>query len=389
MKEKLINKIAYYSFYLAVIIEVLIVIIDKSAWVNPVEGWLFRITFALCLIKIILTKYDRAECIAILCAGMLALISYKFSGRNELLRIVAFVAACKNIDMKKCLKLVFWLTAGGCLLLGVLSIIGVGGALSMTEDFGRGSVETRYMMGLGHPNAFHCMFWAIITLGIYVYENKASWYGYVSALVGNFLLYTMTGSKTSFAVLTLTILVAAFLKFVKSEKIKRIGGICLVAAQIFAMVISVVLAFIAKYTYEYDWSIDRGTRNTIVKKIDLMLTGRMRTLVETDRWEGTPSTWTLFSCPENNYYFDLGWVRLFYWYGIIPACIICLVLITLSIYLLNRKQYMALLIVASFAVYTIVEAHAVSDYIGRNYVIFILGGAMAGMLAGIKPKEDI
>ena len=39
--------IGQFCFYAGLVLELLIVIIDKSAYINPVEGQLFRITFIL------------------------------------------------------------------------------------------------------------------------------------------------------------------------------------------------------------------------------------------------------------------------------------------------------------------------------------------------------
>ena len=107
------SKIAYYSFYVAVIIEVLLVLIDKSAYTNPIEGRVFQITFLLFLIKVCFTKYTPSEYVLIFLFCVLGAISYFITDRNDIIRIVMFVAACKNIDMKKCLKLVFYLTLAG------------------------------------------------------------------------------------------------------------------------------------------------------------------------------------------------------------------------------------------------------------------------------------
>ena len=60
-KQSIFSKIAYSCFYLGVIIEVLIVLVDKSAYTNPIEGRLFQITFLLFLIKVGLTRYTRKE----------------------------------------------------------------------------------------------------------------------------------------------------------------------------------------------------------------------------------------------------------------------------------------------------------------------------------------
>ena len=69
----------------------------------------------------------------------------------------------------------------------------------------------------------------------------------------------------------------------------------------------------------------------------------------------------------------MGWIRLFYWYGIIPACIFIAVLLVMMLYCYRKKQYLAIMLIASFALYTVIEAHAVSVYLARNYVFFLIG----------------
>ena len=107
--------------------------------------------------------------------------------------------------------------------------------------------------------------------------------------------------------------------------------------------------------------------------IDRMLTGRISSLVETDGQAGVMSTWRLFSTEGTEYYFDMGWIRLFYWYGIIPAGITVFVLVLLLLYFIREKKYAEITVIASAALYTVVEAHLVSVYIGRNYILFLAG----------------
>ena len=62
-----IKKIGHVCFWIALVIELIIVIVDKSAYINPYEGMLFRMTFALFCVKILTTKYSRNEWIAAPC----------------------------------------------------------------------------------------------------------------------------------------------------------------------------------------------------------------------------------------------------------------------------------------------------------------------------------
>ena len=307
IEQKQIEKIAYGSFYLGVIIEVLMVIIDKSALINPIEGRLFQLTFLLFLIKTCLTRYDKKEYAVIAAFLALGAISYFVTGRNDIIRIVMFLAACKNVDMQKCLKLVFYMTLTGCLLIMFLSFFGIGGGIALTQDYGRGSVETRYTFGMGHPNAIQCMVWALTVLALYLYGEKWKWYGYVAALVVNVGFFFLTDSKTSLAAGVLAIGFTWIICKCKGEKIRKACGIGSILITFGSVILSVLVAFNAHYVYEYDWGTDTSKTAYLYKILDRVLTGRIRTLVGTTRWEGTVSTWRLFSEPVNNYYFDMAY----------------------------------------------------------------------------------
>lgn len=380
IEQKQIEKIAYGSFYLGVIIEVLMVIIDKSALINPVEGRLFQLTFLLFLIKTCLTRYDKKEYAVIASFLALGAISYFVTGRNDIVRIVMFLAACKNVDMRKCLRLVFYMTLTGCLFIMLLSLFGIGGGMALTQDYGRGSVETRYTFGMGHPNALQCMVWALTVLALYLYGEKWKWYGYAAALAVNIGFFFLTDSKTSLVAAVFAVGFTWIICKCKGEKIIKLCGIGSILVTVGSILFSILVAFKAHYVYEYDWGIDKSQTAYLYKMLDRVLTGRIRTLVGTVRWEGTVSTWKLFSEPANNYYFDMGWIRLFYWYGIIPGIIVTALLLVWAVYCYQKKEYLVLAFIANFAVYTVFEAHIVSPYIGRNYLLFLLGYYWGQML---------
>ena len=371
--RKQTEKIAYGSFYLGVIIEVLMVIIDKSALINPVEGRLFQLTFLLFLIKTCLTRYDKKEYAVIAAFLALGAISYFVTGRNDIVRIVMFLAACKNVDMQKCLKLVFYMTLTGCLLIVFLSFFGVGGGLALTQDYGRGSVETRYTLGMGHPNALQCMVFALTVLALYLYGEKWKWYGYAAALAVNTGFFFLTDSKTSFLVAVFAIFYTGMYQFIQRKIIKIICNVVGKLLVTGSIVFSIFISWTAHYVYEYDWEIDTSSKAAFFKKLDSILTGRVRSLTSSVRWEGTIRTWKLFSEPANNYYFDMGWIRLFYWYGIIPACVFIISLLVLMWYCVKKEDYRAFIVIVSLSVYAVMEAHTVSIYIARNYVLFLLG----------------
>ena len=387
-KQEILTKIAYYSFYIAVMIEVLMVIVDKSALINPIEGRLFQITFLLFFIKVCLTRYSLKEYGVIAIFLALGGVSYFVTGRNEIIRVVMFIAACKDIDMKKCLKLVFYMTLSGCVLLMLLSLTGIMGTVSLTMDYGRGSEETRYVLGMGHPNALQCMVWALTVLGLYLYGEKMKWYWYLFLLGVNVGFFYLTDSKTSLLVAVFVIVYAGILVLIKNDVFRKICSAMGILFTVGCIGMSIVIAANAYRIYNYVWYFEWTEPTQFFVYLDRALTGRIHSLVGTENWEGTIQTWSLFSKPENTYFFDMGWIRLFYWYGIIPAVIMILVLLWLMIYCIRKKDYMALVMLTAFAVYSFMEAHGISVYLARNYTFFLLGMYWNRMLCLQNGKES-
>lgn len=377
-----ISKIGFVCFYMAIITEVFLVIIDKSNYTNPIEGRLFQLTFILCLLKVCMTRYTVRECVTLFLFCALGAVSYFVTGRNEILRLVMMVAACKNVDMIKCLKVVFWLTFAGCTAIILLSVTGIYGTVLLTMDFGRGGVESRYALGMGHPNALHCMVWALTTLGLYLYGDKLKWYHYILVLVINIGVFFLSVSRTSLLVGLFTIAMSYLTSGKRRENVKKICAHLGAVATLGSVLLSVFIAANAYRVYNYDWHRfeEHDVVTRILVRINNILNGRIRMLTGSSGWEGSISSWRLFSKPESEYYFDMGWVRLFYWYGIIPACVFTAVLFILIIFCYRKKQYLAITLIAAFSVYTLIEAHAISQYLARNYIFFLIGMYWCRML---------
>ncbi len=368
--KSLREKIAYSIFYLGVVVEVMLVLIDKSAYTNPVEGQIFRLTFLLFLTKVCLTKYSFREYMVIVFFLAVGMVSYLATGRNEIIRVVMFTASCKDVDMIKCLKVVFWMTLAGCLGLILMSLFGVLGTISLTQDYGRGSVETRYVLGLGHPNSLHCMFLMLVLLGMYLYARRMKIYEFIILFLLNIGMFLLTKSKTGMFVTALAVIFCGLLIYIPVlQKKIFIYGISLLL-----LVCCVGIAWgAAAFSKELPY-------NDTLRKFDRLLSDRIINLhYGSMSHAGTLPTWTVFGVEENGYYFDMGWVRLFYWYGILPAFIYVIVLALLIWALYKKKDYMGIVILDSLFIYTLVEAHIISVYLARDYTLFLIGmyfGAM-------------
>lgn len=371
MKRK--DRIALFLFYLAYAIELGIMLVDKSALINPFEGKLFRLTFLLCVVKIMMTKYSYKEWGLICVFSALGAISYFATGRNEIIRIVMFVAASKGIDGKKLLQYTFYVTLAGVLLLMALSAFGILGWNYVEADFdgdGPQGIIRRYCFGLGHPNAFHCMFFCVVLLGIYIYLEQLKSSHEILILVLNFFFYYFTKSKTGVIIVTCTVLLAILYTYRKTFFYKKWVYVSSIIMIICCNIVSVIDAI-------YGWYLPA------FKYIDRYLTGRFGSACE----DGGFRFWSLFSNPSNEQFFDMGYIRMFYWYGIIPV-IIYLLVVFLLIWNCYRKQDVAgFIVILALSAYTFVEAHTVSVYIARNYIFVLLFGCWNEVFHACSSKE--
>ncbi|MCI1397600.1 MAG: hypothetical protein LKG89_02675, partial [Lachnospiraceae bacterium] len=118
-----------------------------------------------------------------------------------------------------------------------------------------------------------------------------------------------------------------------------------------------------------------------MQRLDSLMTGRVGSLWDTTFHEGRLSSWRWFSDRNSDRFFDLGWVRLVYWYGVIPAVVILDFLFRWLRFLRRNRQTAAFVMLSVLSVYTVFEAHLVSEYLGRN-VLLLLAALYVPMAAG-------
>ena len=371
MERSFITKLRNICLYAALTIELLLMIYERSTLPLSSPKMIFRVSFVFTVLAVILTKYSVKQWICIAAAVAISVLGYRITGNNDLLRFSLFVVACKDADIKKMLKYIFTVTTVGCILIALASVLGIAGDVKLAQDYGRdvGS-EVRYTFGFGHPNTLQSVIFSITVLLIYHVRDFAKSKRNVimgAALVLNVLLYFITGSRTGLALTVFTI-VLAFVVYqwdlLKNSKILYIAGTLIIGV---CVAFSVWAAAISKYA--------RKKKYPFYYRLDRILTGRIQSLYyDTKPHKGSLQTWSLFGDEfSGNAFFDMGWVRLFYWYGIIPAILILLLILFIIYRLYLSRDYGVMIMVISISVFTVVEASFVSSFIGRNYLLPIAG----------------
>ena len=374
--NKWLDNICAGLFYLGLAAEILLVIWDKSSWTNPYMGLICIMTFLLfavccaCSVR----KSTMTEDIVFAIGVLIGALSWRFGGRNDLLRIVIFLRAAGMVSVPRAMKVTFVSSVLGCLGLVGLAFAGIQGHLYQTYDYGHG-VETRWDLGLGHPNSLHCMAAMLLIFALYLFEKRMKLYLYVLLGVGNVLLYGLTRSNTAFAISMLALMLSLILHY--GKKLAAGNGVYFLGeAFLFGGLLFSVFC-----------GIYRPSDHRLLAKLDHVLTGRISSLWTTTFHEGTLSTWKWFGQRLNVCYFDLGWLRVVYWYGVIPAIVIIGLTFALLEHARKTRDKAAFLLLLCFGLYTVFEAHLVSAYIGRNYALFIAALYLPKMLGRTEPAK--
>lgn len=357
-------------FYTAFMIEMLIFLVDQSDFLNPFEGRLFQITFLLFGFKVFMTRYSAREWILIFAFGVLGGISYFATDRNEIIRVVMMVAASKNIKGRSVMKLTFLFLAVGTILIMGLSILGIFGNRVLIANYGRGGLETRYCFGFGHPNALHCIAWSLSLLGMYLYLKKMKWYLFVLLFAANIGLGILTTSRAGIIITAVGILFGAFIKYSEALKSCKIIYIIFLLALTGAIIFTLAAAVYSTELKPLEW-IDRYLNNRILLSED---------------WGGVDK-WTLFGSPENTKYFDMGFMRIFYWYGIVFGILYTALNLLMAGFFCRKQDRVALLVMLMVTIYTVVEAYAISVYLPRNYIFLLLLGAWGAVFHADQGEE--
>ena len=193
--------------------------------------------------------------------------------------------------------------------------------------------------------------------------------------IAHVVVYFFTDSRTGLLMSVGSIGLFVILQYVKPLQKNVVCYIVGIFVVIGAVGFSV---FMAKYSVFHP----------LLAKIDGFMSNRILNLYyHSVNHEGMLNTWSLWSVERNNWYFDLGIIRMFYWFGIIPAVVYFATQCRLLWCGFKRKDFMLLAVMISITIYSIFEAHFISDYMGRNYILFFFGMYLSDMLGEKKHEE--
>ena len=291
--------------------------------VGPGSRTLRLIAMWLLFAKVLLTRYSKKEFFLLVPVTLLALYNYTVSGNIYCVYTILVIACLKDIDFSVLFKVLFYSTLCSVIFVGILSFFNIGSPTQITQDFGRGIVETRYCFGLYHPNIWHQAIARCIVFGCIGHYKQLNIVHLLILLVFNYFIYTMSVSRTGLLAIWIFLVLVIFYKYLSKLMHTLFIKLCAFIGiiSVYGLYVYFAYDFSTKWTLNaqlFDWKITTGR---IQQALGFLSYNPIK----------------MFSSrfPDNGTLFDLGAFRIFYecgylWAGLFFLAFFVLIIIALK-----------------------------------------------------------
>ena len=327
----------------------------------------------LLFIKILLTRYTKKEFYILTPISLLALYNYTVSGNIYCVCTILVIACMKDIDYSILFKTLFYSTLLSVVFVGILSFFNIGSPTQLTQDFGRGLVETRYCFGLYHPNIWHQAIGRCIIFACIGYYKELNIIHLLIMLVFNYFIYRMSVSRTGLIAVSIVLILMIFYKYLHKLMHTLFVKICAIAGML--CVYGIYIYYTIKLNGEeyhlpaelFNWKI---------------ATGRLQQAL--DFLENHPIQLFSSRFPDDGTLFDCGFFRIFYECGSLWAIIFFAVLFTLVILAMKKNWDIIIPVVVYFIFCSLYEFDPVTR---PTYNIAVFFFALL-VFPSLRPKFD-
>lgn len=338
------DHVSPYVFLAAVIIHLAVMCGEYGVWEVPYRGRLLQVAFVLCCIKILMTYYSYAEWLMLTGMGIISVVSYLCTKEKYVVYVVVLIFAAKSVETKMILKVVLYASILATIIVAVLALLGKGGMVVDTRDYGRGTVESRFCLGFSHANNLHGTFWYIVSLIVILYQEKMGWISYTVMAVLNVIMFVLTGSKTGFGVTMIVLIAGILYRYAGRYTFEKmypyiLGYIALAGVEILTVA-----------SMKIDCFADYGP---VMKKLDSITTGRLNLNYQS----AYIGDMRLFSAGgTHRYALDDGFATLPSTYGIVIALVYLAFTVGLIYITSKNKNGILFSVVMTCVVYTFMES---------------------------------
>lgn len=328
--------------------------------------WIFTVFYAAVVSS---RQYSKKQKVLFLILMVFGTLLYIKTGLNKGIRAVFYLYAMKDMDMRKYFMALLAVLVVSTLFFAALSHFGVFGIYTVKDiRSDRGFDGIRYCLGYESPNTTMAVVFLALICELILYHAKQPWYVYVIVTGVYILFFYLTDSRTGFIVGAAVIIGMSGIRFINWRWWTELVFAVFIMAFVLMLVISVLAAF----------HVDNG----LMSSINHMISGRMTQLTTypCDEKYALPyvGNWHLFGGASNHNDYDMGYVQIFYYYGIVPAtcylsCVVCA-----AVKVWKERAAWKLVLLLGLSIYLFMESLYFSNFVPVDFLLVYAASLLWG-----------
>lgn len=367
-KARLLFIMCKYVFLLATAIELAMGLLFQGeiniAFSRYILWGLFA-CYVLAAADYTIKEKDIKRLVVLIIAETLGVLVYVNSGMNIGIKAPVYIYAMSTVSKEKNCKILYAVILIVSAALFISCVIFDTGTMYVHSKSGRGINGLRYTLGYINPNRTTGIYLIALYFFMLEYSRKISRYGYLLLMAVILGIYFITYSRTAL-IIAIFIVTGCYI-VEKSEVFSKRKWIT-----------SVLLgAFIISFLAEVAISVmaAAGVDNSFMVFVDKVTTGRIEQLGVYEGNEGYAlpyiESWKLFGSKINKCYCDLGYVEMFYSYGVILTVCNLLFMMYAAFKAYQKEQKTDLIVLIGASMFLFMESLYISNYLPLH-VSFII-----------------
>ena len=391
MKEKYISR-GEFLFFIALAIYMLAKTIELSSVFYEVSMMpsimkiLRYISYAIIFVKLLYdAKYLENEMLKIVIMVLiLGIISLNF-GNNILFCSFLFIIAARNMNVEKLIKAAFYIQIVLTICMAGLSYFGV-----ITDWTYNLEGRNRHSLGYLYPSYISSIFFYVTLAYLFMRRKKVRFLEIVCIGILNIIIFHLTDSKTSFAMVFLAIIVLWAMKLYK----KRLeNGFISKLIYVYSIPGIALVSILACYIYNEEnrfWVlINSFINNRLIMGHNALLEHGLSLFGKRISWTGYGGLGYLSSSLQDEYNFvDCSYVKILLDYGVIFFIIMIFGYMLVSKRAIEKKDCYMCMCILFMCIYSMIEPRIIE--FGFNPFVLTLSALFGkNTIDDVHENEDI
>lgn len=360
------KKIIQILFYVASCMELAMGIWQFSQFHQSGISWSRYLLWGFLLIYLLMmfqNTYTAKEKLIFSIMMIFGVLLYWHTGINTGIKAPIYIMALKGIDCRYLAKGFHFTIIGSICFIVMYTWIVVPDSLYFYDiRSNRGFDGMRFCFGFSDPNLLQIVLFAALTFTFLIYGKRMRSRSLIISLILYFGITFLTDSQTGF-------LVGIFITFgmliIRKNKWTRISDVYFIIF-VTGMSVMLLISLLAAADIE---------KGFWMNHINHFISGRMNQL---ELYTNTQDyalpyieNWHLFSARENKNWYDLGYIQLFYYYGIVVGCCYLAFVCHAVREAWMKRDSLGILLITGLSIYLFMESRYFTNYLTSDYLLMV------------------